>query len=127
MDTFIQKQILINKIGIDLNLPDEILNIVKSFTFYDIKTYNLILNTKFKKAEINHIIKKVLVFYSYNYVQNSKYNHWGILMYSLDDTYPFIHINNDTCNYCGNYCGNYVDNQINNHIPRNIICNCTFL
>lgn len=126
MNVSIQKQLLINQIGEKLKLPYEITDIIKSLNFYDIKTYNLIRNSKFKKAEVNHIIKNVLVFYNYSYLQNPNYNHWGVLMYSLDDTNPFIHINNDICNHCGNYCGNYFDNEINNRIPRNIICKCTF-
>jgi hypothetical protein len=127
MDVSIQKQLIINQIGEKLNLPYEITDIIKSLNFYDIKTYNLIRKAKLYKAEINHIIRNVLVFYNYNYIQNPNYNRWGILLYSLDDTNPFIHINNDVCNHCGNYCGNYFDNEINNNIPRNIICKCPFL
>jgi len=126
MDVSIQKQLIINQIGEKLNLPYDITDIIKSLIFYDIKTYNLILTAKFYKAETNHIIRHVLVFYNYNYIQNPNYNHWGVLLYSLDDTIPSIHINNDVCNHCGNYCDNYFDNEINNHISRNIICKCTF-
>lgn len=124
MDISIQKQILINKIGNNQNLPDELIDIIKSLNFYDMKTYSIILNAKYKKAEINHIIKNVLVFYNYNYVQNKNYNRWGVIMYSLDDTIPFIHINNDICNNCGNYCGYYINSQLNAHLPTKIICRC---
>jgi hypothetical protein len=57
-------QLHINRI----NLPYELLDIIKSYLFYDIKTYNIIQNTKTQKQIMNNLI---------NSAQMSRANHFG--------------------------------------------------
>jgi len=116
----VQKQLLINQMGVILDLSDDLLTIIKNYCFYDTKTYNIIKNAKLKKTEVNYIIKKVLLFYNFNYHNHDNYQHCGVVMHTLDDALPKIHIDNDICNTCGNYVNNLSLAQF----PRKIICNC---
>jgi len=120
MSRSVQKQLLINQMGVILNLSYDLLTIIKNYCFYDTKTYNIIKTIKIKKAETNHIIKKVLLFYNFNHHYHDKYQHCGVVMHTLDDALPKIHIHNDICNTCGNYVNKLPLAQF----PRKIICNC---
>ncbi len=105
----VKKLLIINKIGKKKELPKEILDIIKDYSFYDI-----IKITKLKKIEINYIIDNTLIYYSFKYIQNKKYSHFGILTMNFDKIN--IHIKNDICNFCGNYCSH---NTI-----KKITCKC---
>ncbi len=41
-------------------LPSEIVNIIKSYAFYDIKTANLLKNAKLTKRKVNNFIREAL-------------------------------------------------------------------
>ena len=119
MSRSFQKQLLINQIGVNLYLADDLLTIIKNYCFYDTKTYNIIKNTKIKKNKINIIIKKVLIFYNF---YNDLYHHrWGVVMHTLDDQLPTLFLDNTMCSTCGNYINN-TSSHLN--IPRKIICRC---
>jgi hypothetical protein len=120
MSHSVQKQLLINQMGINLYLSDDLINIIKNYCFYDTKTYNTIKTIKLKKEEVNYIVKKVLLFYNFNYHDHLNYQHCGVVMHTLDDALPKIHIDNDICNTCGNYMNNLSLSQF----PRKIICSC---
>jgi hypothetical protein len=114
----VQKQLLINQLGSNLYWSNDLLNIIKDYCFYETKTYNMIKKIKFKKAEINYIVRRVLLFY--NFQTGFNYYHSGVVMHTLDDELPKIHIDNNICNTCGNY----INDILKTHIPKKIICKC---
>lgn len=116
----IQKQLLINQLGVNLYIPNDLINIIKNYCFWDTKTYNTIKKMKFKKAKINYLIRKVLLFYNFNYPNNLNYTHTGVVMHTLDDELPKIHIDNDICIKCGNFASSI---SLSNY-SRKIICKC---
>ena len=119
MSRSVQKQLLINQLGVNLYLSDDLVTIIKDYCFYDTKSYNTIKNIKLKKTEINNIVKKVLIYY--NFMNDELFHHrWGVVMYTLDDQFPTLFLDNTMCNSCGNYI--YNTYQLN--IPRKITCNC---
>lgn len=117
------KQLLVNKIAYNKYMPYDIVDLIKSFSFLDMKTYNMIQTTKKYKKKIHDVIKYELIFFQYIYFHNDKYSHWGVQMVMPTDDTIILYINNDFCNYCGNYCQDYFTHE-NNHIPRNIKCTC---
>jgi hypothetical protein len=117
----IEKQLIINAI----KLPHELVDIIKSYVFYDRKTWEKILSYRELK---NNLI---------NYMENSLKcgfvdESWG--SYTLDDCdesdeeYDDDPFNNSIC-YGENClrCGNYksISCKYTYHLlPINIICNC---
>ena len=121
----IQKQLLLNAIGDKYQFATELIDIIKSFAFYDTKTYNTICFIKATKREVNYIMEKVFLFYRFNYSgTNNLHCHWGVVFHTLDDELPKIHIMSDTCNRCGDYINSLYNIDINLHKPRRIMCKC---
>jgi len=122
--TSVQKQLLLNAIGNQKNVANELIDIIKSYAFYDIKTYNTIQGVKECQREVNYIMEKVFLFYRFNYTgTNNLHCHWGVVFHTLDDELPKIHIISDTCNSCGDYINEYTSST-NIVKQRRIICKC---
>lgn len=96
-----EKQFLINQ----LLLPGDITHIIKSFCFYDIKTYKTICFIRNKKKEIHHQINKVIIFYRVIDINHQK-NERGIVIQLLDENIRQLYIKYFTCNHCGQYISN---------------------
>lgn len=120
--TSVHKQILMNQIGKQYHICEDVMTNIKGFVFYDKDTYVKIMRIKSFKTQINNLIDKVLLFYNCKYLQNNKYSHWGVVIST--DNADTNYINNDMCNYCGNYCRFYVDDEVNRNLPDKIICKC---
>jgi hypothetical protein len=106
-----EKQWLVNQ----LLLPTDINNIIKSFCFYDIKTYNTICLIKSKKKEIHHQINKVIIFYR---LIQEEHSQRGVVMQLLDHYIRQLYIKYFTCNRCGQYISNHP------RVCSKIICRC---
>jgi len=120
----VQKQLLLNAIGNQKNVANQLFDIIKSYAFYDIKTYNTIQNVKECKGEVNYIMEKIFLFYRFNYTgTNNLHCHWGVVFHTLDDELPKIHIISDTCNKCGDYINEYTS-ATNIVKQRKIMCKC---
>jgi Rieske Fe-S protein len=123
--TSVQKQLLVNEIGNQKNVANELIDIIKSYAFYDTKTYNTIQAVKECKSEVNYIMKKVFLFYRFNYTgTNNLHCHWGVVLHTLDDELPKIHIISDTCNSCGDYIDSLYNINSNVNKPKKIMCKC---
>jgi hypothetical protein len=110
------------KNGIIKVLPFCILDIIKSFLFYDIKTYEIIQNTKLNKKKMIYIIDNMVLsrannFDNYPYYSNND-EHWGFGA-SLDEKIELQAIN---CYYCGNYILHSGDYTL---FSDNIYCKCS--
>jgi hypothetical protein len=106
-----EKLFLINQ----LLLPTDMTHIIKSFCFYDIKTYKTIFLIKSKKKEIHHQINKVIIFYR---VIEDMHSERGIIIQLLDEHIRQLYIKYFTCNRCGQYISN------NPLMHAKIICHC---
>jgi len=125
MTRSIEKQLLLNAIGDKYQFADELIDIIKSYAFYDVKTYNTICLVKECKREINYIMEKVLLFYRFNYSgTNNLQCHWGVVYHTFDDELPKIHIISDTCNSCGDYIDSLYNINSNVNKPKKIMCKC---
>jgi hypothetical protein len=115
----IAKQCMINQLG----LPYEIRDMIKSYCFYDIKTWEIIQFIHYKKRTINHIFKHHVTSTrarpSEYYENDDDDGHWAFWTDTDEDrdTHQFQSSN---CIVCGNYDATYAPN----YISRNIICNC---
>ena len=117
----IVKQLCIN----NLNLSQDLLNEIKSYCFYDIKTWELINFIKYKKQRICHLFK---------YATISRANPYDLFVYNenTDQQWVFWTFDEDdgknrqfqayNCKYCGNY--KVFENDIIFHTDK-IICYCT--
>jgi len=127
MTTSVQKQLLVSQIGNQKNVANELIDIIKSYAFYDTKIYNTIQAVKECKSEVNYIMKKIFLFYRFNYIDtNNLHFHWGVVLHTIDDELPKIHIIGDTCNSCGDYINAYTS-ATNIVKPRRIICKCHWM
>ena len=81
-----------------MNLPEDILIIIKNYCFYDFKTFKLINNVKRIKNIIMNQIITARVSRVNSYIDDYD-GHWGIWI--KENEQPFKGIN---CIYCGNYC-----------------------
>jgi hypothetical protein len=114
----IAKQLCINK----LNLSHDLLNEIKSYCFYDIKTWELINFIKHKKQRICHLFKNATIsranpYDLYVHDENTD-QQWVFWTFDEDDG-PNHQIQSYNCKYCGNY--KLVSNE--NYINK-IICQC---
>jgi len=124
MSKYIEKQLLINQIGNNKYIANELLDIIKSYAFYDRKTYNTICFVKESKSEIKYIMEKIFLFYRFNHSDtNNLQCHWGLVYHTFDDELPKIHIKGDTCNNCGDYINAYTS-ATNIEKTRRIMCKC---
>ena len=114
-------QLHINRI----NLPYELLDIIKSYLFYDIKTYNIIQNSKTQKRIMNNLI---------NSAQMSRANHFGnhpnytddeegwVFGFGSEHPTEYIQLQAINCYYCGNYIQHTHYYELN--YPKRIYCSC---
>ena len=96
----IEKQLLINS----LNSPVELLDIVKSYCFYDKKTFEMIQYAKLQKERTNVIIKRAIS-RANNFDNHPEYHeddgHW-FFGYSIGDI-EIIQLQATNCRFCGDY------------------------
>lgn len=113
----IAKQLLINQI----NLSDDLLNEIKSYCFYDVKSWETIKFIKSKKSRIHTIINNSTIsranpcdFYLNDEDTNE---HWVFWTFDEKDGHnkQFQSLN---CKYCGNY---KISVNLENYAER-IIC-----
>lgn len=114
----IEKQLLINS----LNAPVELLDIIKSYCFYDKKTFEMIQYAKLLKERTNVIIKRAIS-RANNFDNDPEYHeddgHWFFGYY---DEIEKIQIQATNCRFCGNYLYfHYIDTFY--HSPM-IHCQC---
>lgn len=120
--SIIFNQLVINK----MNIPVELTDIIKSYSFYDINIAKMISFIKTKKQEIVRIFKygfstRKNPFDSY-YSTNTNYRceeQWAICLtnYNNQDGRPLVHereFQSINCNKCGNY-----------KLSRSILCERT--
>ena len=109
--------------GIIKVLPFCILDIIKSFLFYDIKTYEIIQNTKLNKGKMLYLIDNAVLSRANNFDDHPYYSdneeHWAFGGY-LDEK---IALQAKNCYYCGNYISHSKDNTL---FSDDIYCKCDF-
>lgn len=111
------------KSGIIEVLPYSILDIIKSFIFYDIKTYETIINTRLNKEKFLYLIDNALFNRANNFDNMSEYSdnleHWAFgFGENSDEKLSMQAIN---CYYCGNYILHSGDETF---FSDNIYCIC---
>lgn len=117
----IAKQMCINS----FNLSYDLLNEIKGFCFYDIKTWELINFIKYKKQRICHLFKNATISRAnphdlFVYDENTD-QQWVFWTFDEDDG-PNRQFQAYNCKYCGNY--KVFENDIIFHTDK-IICYCT--
>jgi len=116
--TPITKQMHINR----FNLSDDLLNEIKSYCFYDVKSWETINFIKYKKYRIHNLFKTGTIsranpYNLYLRLQNTE-EHWSF--WAFDDDGPNKQFQAYNCKYCGNY--KITANET--HRPDKIICHC---
>jgi hypothetical protein len=117
MSTSLIKQLLINSLNVS---SDDLLDEIKSFCFYDAKTWETISFIKSKKERIHYL---------FNNETCSRANPGNDESYDEDDEHWFFWVENEddgdnpqfqaiNCRDCGDYI------SINPIIPNNIKCQC---
>jgi hypothetical protein len=117
----ITKQIYINK----FNLSYDVLNKIKSYCFYDIKTWEMLQFIKYKKSRIHHLFTTSTI---------SRANPFDIYFNdaNTDEQWVFWTFDeNDggnrqfqccSCRHCGNY--KIIGNNHNHNYINKVICFC---
>jgi len=127
----IHKQFLINKL--DKNLPKDLCEIIKSYCFYDSKTYEMLCNMCRFKIDIcdiinEHFINNEQLFIDTFYDDDDPHedDDYATVIYTiqkynpLENTFYFSMSNViDVCLKCGNYVSCKTPN-----IPTHIRCTC---
>ena len=102
-------------------LPYSILDLIKSFLFYDTKTYKIIENTKLNKGKMLYIINNITLSRANNFDDHSDYSdnleHWAFGYFPNEK----ICMQAVNCYYCGNYISHSKDDDLFSH---NIYCKC---
>jgi hypothetical protein len=116
MSTTIVKQLLINKLDV---LSEDLLDNIKSFCFYDVKTWETICFIKSKKERIHYLLNNE-TFSRANpindaLVDDNNEEHWAFWVENDGPNPQFQAIN---CRVCGNYI------TTNPIVPNNIKCYC---
>ena len=110
------KQCIINR----LDLPSDIHDIIKSYCFYDIKSWETIQFIRYKKEVINNIFKNNVISRANpsDFFDDDE-RHWVFWVDTEEDSVKcqFQGLN---CLVCGNYNGVYAPY----YISEKIICNC---
>jgi len=111
------KQCIINR----LDLPSDLHDIIKSYCFYDIKTWETIQFIRYKKEVINNIFKNNVISRANpsDFYDDHDERHWIVWVDTEEDSFKcqFQGLN---CLVCGNYNGAYAPD----YISEKIICNC---
>ena len=110
------KQIIINR----LNLPNEILDIIKSYSFYDKKTYKMIKTVK-------DCIK--IIDYNFKYISVSRNKPINGYNTETDEHWAFTYniLSNNSIQFQAincKYCGKYIMSRNYNLIPNKLKCMC---
>jgi len=87
----IKKLILINKI----NLPDDLINIIKDYLFVDKQTLFTRYNKRYLTSQIKHL--------DYNIFSNSYFNIYSWNIRTLPPPSGFAFMGGQNCGKCGNY------------------------
>jgi hypothetical protein len=116
----ITKQLCINQ----LNLPFELINEIKEFCFYDIKSWEMMNFIKNKKRRIHDIFENATIsranpYDLYVYDENTD-EQWAFWTFDEDDG-PNKQFQAFNCKCCGNY--KVFENDIIFHTDK-IICYC---
>lgn len=114
----LHKQLLINK----LNLSSELINEIKSFCFYDVKSWETIQFIKNKKRRIHYLFTNVTISRAnphdvYFHDENTD-QHWAFWTYDEEDG-KNVEFQSCNCKYCGNY--KIISNEV--YINK-IVCHC---
>lgn len=118
----ILKQLLINKHLNKLGIGYDISNEIKSFCFYDIKTWETINFIRYSKNRINNLIK------NYCISRNSPHDFFEIGLQDYDEHWVFWIFDEEekctqfqsiNCKVCGDY--KFITS---NEFPNSIRCNC---
>ena len=113
------KQCIINQ----LNLPYDVRDTIKSFCFYDIKTWETIQFIRYKKEEIDLLFKYKITSRatapSQFYANDDEDDHWIFWVDTDEDGYK-CQFQGSNCTVCGNYTSLYAPN----YISQKILCNC---
>jgi hypothetical protein len=117
----IAKQIFINS----FNLSYDLLNEIKSYCFYDTKTWELMNFIKYKKQRICHLFKTATISRANPYdlfVYNENTDQQWVFWTFDEDDGPNRQFQAYNCKYCGNY--KVISNEI--YFTNKIICYCTY-
>jgi hypothetical protein len=113
MSTSIVKQLLINKLDVS---SEDLLDSIKSFCFYDAKSWETISFIKTKKERINYLLKnETFSRANPDYDENDEV--WVFWVEDETDG-PNPQFQAINCRVCGNYI------TINPTIPNHIKCHC---
>jgi len=118
MSTSLIKQMLINKLDVS---SEDLLDSIKSFCFYDAKTWETISFIKSKKQRIHYLLNNG-TFSRANpindtVVDDNNEEYWAFWVENEDDG-PNPQFQTFNCRVCGNYI------TINPNVPNNIKCYC---
>jgi hypothetical protein len=116
------KHIFINK----LPFCNDVINIIKSYCFYDKKTFEQIKMVKNLKLTIVNLFKNALFSRkngNFNNNENVEYpnedsdesQHWSFCINLNENQFQGV-----SCKLCGNYLEEYSENWV----PHHILCNC---
>ena len=114
------KQLYINK----FHLSNDLLNEIKSYCFYDKKTWELMNFIKYKKQRICHLFKYSTIsranpYDLFLYKNENTDSHWVFWTFDDDDG-PNKKFQAYNCKFCGNYKS--VLNEF--YFTNKIICSC---
>lgn len=141
-DICIDKQLCIQR----FTLPSDILNIIKEFCFYDIKTWEIIRSIKHNKTLVNFYISTAISRYNpYNFFNNNGHDgdggdggdggfdndqdeHWIFWAFS-DVVGVKYQLQAFSCRFCGNYkfmgrVNDDDDDENGDIYPDKIFCFC---
>jgi hypothetical protein len=107
----VTKQCVINR----LEMPKEIRDIIKSYCFYDKKTWETIQFIRYKKEQINDLFENKIYYITGETQDYIEDGHWAIGMFSST-----VQFQGTNCVMCGNYVQQYAPD----YIANKIICNC---
>lgn len=121
---FYEKQFIINK----LKLPLELTDIIKSYLFYDILIGNKIKSYKLYK---NNLIEQINFSLKFGYVNGW----WGVYLSNYlnnnedsdmedDDPYENSICSGENCLKCGDFKNISHNENLYDLFPEKIICNC---
>jgi hypothetical protein len=98
------KQMYINRFTISNDFSNDLSNEIKSFCFYDTKTWELMNFIKYKKNQIHSLFKTSTISRANHsvYFGEEKSREWWIFYVHDDDGYT-KQIGGKNCNCCGNY------------------------
>ena len=104
----IERIMSVNLIG---GLPEELMNIIKDYSFYDKKTWSIISHERESKKQLLSTLNSLVV------ITNPTIGYWSIQIQSIDPSE--INFEGVNCLFCGEFRGfNFVDET-----PALCICN----